>query len=293
MTYIVPLLILIVIFAIAALALNLTIGWTGIVNLGFVGLMAIGAYASAILTTEHGYSMWVGMLAALLAAGAAAFLLSLITKTLKGDTLAIVLLGFNLAVYSLALNWTELTRGSLGIPGIPRPEILADNFAYLGFSLIVFAMILLFALKFASSRYGRMLGAVRDDELHAAVLGKDTFRAKVTVFTISGAIGGLSGALIAHYVGFIDPASFFLHQLVLVLSIVFVGGLASVPGTLLGAALMILLPEAIRFIPGIPATSLGAVRGMVFSAILLVIVMYRPKGLLGTIELPSSYAEGD
>lgn len=293
MSYLIPLLILLVIFAIAALALNLTIGWAGIIHLGFVGVMAVGAYTSAVLTTTYDASMWLGLLAAMATAGIASFLLSLITKSLKGDTLAIVLLGFNLAIYSLALNWTDLTRGSLGIPGIPRPGILLGNTSYLGFCLIVFAGVLLLVLKVVQSPYGRVLGAIRDDELHTRILGKPVFKIKITIFTFAGALAGLSGALLAHYVRFIDPNSFFLHQLVLVLSIVFAGGLASVGGTLLGALLMILLPEVIRFIPGIPTAAVGAIRGMLFSIILLLIVLYRPKGLLGKVELPSSYAESD
>lgn len=291
--YLTHLLILFAIFAIAALALNLTVGWAGLVNLGHVGLIAIGAYASAILSIMFGWPIFAGVIFGMVLAAAAAVILGFLTRTVSGDALAVILLGFNFTVYIVSINWTELTRGTLGLPGIPRPEFFREDRFFLLLVLVLLLLAVIAAAKIVNSPFGRVLGALRDDELLARVLGKRVFRAKLVALAVSGALAGLAGALLAQAIRFIDPNSFFLHQLVFILSIVFVGGLASIRGTLLGAAVMTFLPELVDSLLPLPTATVGALRGIIFSALLLLVVLFRPKGLLGTVELPGAFAEKD
>lgn len=289
--YLTHLLILLTVFAIAGLALNLTIGWAGIINLGHLGFISIGAYSSAIVTTKYGLPMVAGVLLGMVLAGGAAALLSILTKSMHGDALAVVLLGFNFTILTITLNWRSLTRGPLGIPGIPRPELFQENIAFLLLIAIIALLVFLLVKRIVKSPFGLVLGAVRDDELHAKILGKRTFRTKVIILIISGALAGLAGALQAHAIRFIDPNSFFLHQLVFLLSIVLVGGLASLRGTFVGAMVMVFLPEIVDTLFNLPSATVGALRGIIFSVLLLLVVIYRPKGIFGKVELPNAYAE--
>lgn len=291
--YIVHLLILFGVFAIAALALNLTLGWTGLINLGHIAFLAIGGYMSAILTTQYGWPMWGGIAVGMVCAALVGTLLALLSHSVKGDMLAIILLGFNFALYGFAMNWREFTRGPLGIPGIPRPEFFHTDIQYL-FLIILFVCGTTYLVSLVTcSPFGRVLQALRDDELYARVLGKRVFRIKLYVFALSGALAALAGALEAHAIRFIDPKSFFLDSLVLVLSMIFVGGLATVRGTLVGALVMTFVPEIVNLFITSSSSTIGALRAMTFSVVLILVVLFKPKGLFGTVELPSSYAERD
>lgn len=291
MAYLIALLIVFVVFGIAAMGLNLVLGWGGIINLGYVGLMALGAYASAIAATAFGLPFFVGLFLAMAIGSLTAALLGILSRRLSGDALAIVLLGFTFTIYTVALNWTDLTRGSLGIPGIPRPEFIRSDLMYLVFCVLLLIAVCWILRIITRSHFGRMLGAYRDDELHTRVLGHRTFLIALATLAISGALAGLSGALLAHAIRFIDPKSFFLTQLVFVLSIVFVGGLATIRGTIVGALVMTFVPELVKFATPFSSSTVGALRDIVFSILLLGIVLYRPKGLFGTVELPSSFSE--
>jgi branched-chain amino acid transport system permease protein len=134
------------------------------------------------------------------------------------------------------------------------------------------------------TRFGRALQAIRDDQLAAAMLGKNVFAHKVAAMGLSACIAGLAGSFFAHYISFIDPGIFGIGDLILVLSMLIVGGMASVPGSLLGAAVILLIPEPLRFI-GFPSELIGPMREMLFAIILLIILLYRPKGILGKVDL--------
>jgi len=290
--YIIYLLTLWAIVSISALALNLTFGWGGLINLGHMGFVALGAYTSAVLTTEHHVAIGLGILAGVAVAAVAAAIVASITRTLQGDPLAIILFGFNFTVYAITINWS-VTRASLGIPGIPRPAWFATDMRFFLLTLAVLAVVTAGFAFVVRSPFGLALGAIRDDELHARVLGKRTFHVKLVTFVLSGALAGLAGALEAHFIRFINPQGFFLPQLVLVLSAIFVGGLASVRGSLVGAAVVTFLPEVVRNLFNLPDASIGAIRGMLFSVMLVLVVLYRPKGIFGKVELPFSYADRD
>jgi branched-chain amino acid transport system permease protein len=261
-------------------------GFTGLLNLAQIAFFAIGAYTSALLTLA-GVPFWLAFISAGILPMLFGYLLSLPLNKLKGDYLALVTVGFTFIVYAVTLNWTELTRGPLGIPGIPKPEIFGlifnSNESYL--ILVAIIALIVFGIVHAvtSSPFGKALEAVRDDELAAKVLGKDTQKMKSVSMMFAAFLAGLAGSLYAHYITFIDPSSFVLMQLIPIISIVVVGGLASLPGTFLATLILILLPEPMRFI-GFPSSIVGPARQIIYAAVILGVLLYKPKGFWGRVE---------
>jgi branched-chain amino acid transport system permease protein len=285
--YLIHLLILICIYLILAISLQLSVGFTGLLNLGHIAFYAIGAYTSALLAL-NGFPFWFCFLSAGILAMIFGFLLSLPTNKLKGDYLALATMGFSFVVYAVLLNWTSLTRGPLGLPGIPKPKIwgisFSDNFSFLILVAIIALISYLIIKRITISPFGKVLEAIRDDELAVRVLGKNTFKMKSLALMISSFFAGIAGSLYAHYITFIDPSSFTLLQLIPVLSMVIIGGLGSLEGTIIVTIILTLLPEPLRFI-GFPSSIVGPARQILYALILLLILIYKPKGFFGKIEL--------
>ncbi len=279
--YLIHLGILVCIYSVLTVSLNLAVGFTGLLNLGHVGFFGIGAYSSALLAVA-GFPIWLSILCGALLAGIAGILLSLPTMRLKGDYLALATLGFSFILGSVARNWTDVTRGALGIPGIPK--IVKGNVEFLIVVAIIAVISYLIFWKLSRSRFGKTCEAIRDDELAAKMLGKDTFMHKIAALGISAFFAGLGGALFAHYITFIDPSIFGLGDLILLFSMLIVGGLASVKGSAIGTIIIFLLPEPLRFI-GFPSSVLGPAREIIFALILLLILIYKPRGIVGKVDL--------
>ena len=285
--YLIHLLILIGIYLILAISLQLAVGFTGLLNLGHIAFYAIGAYTSALLAFQD-LPFWFCLLSAGILAMIFGFLLSLPTNKLKGDYLALATMGFSFVIYAVALNWTSLTRGPLGLPGIPKPKFLgfnfSDNFSFLFLTFVIALISYLIIRRIITSPFGKVLEATRDDELATRILGKNTFKIKSLALMISAFFAGIAGSLYAHYITFIDPSSFTLLQLIPVLCIVIIGGLASLKGTVIATIILVLLPEPLRFI-GFPSSIVGPMRQIIYALILLLILIYKPKGFYGKIEL--------
>ena len=285
--YLTHLLILIGIYVILGTSLNLAMGYTGLLNLGHVAFFGIGAYTSALLTV-NGVPFVISFIAAGVVAAVFGFILSFATRHLKGDYLALATLGFSFVVYSVFLNWTGLTRGPLGIPGIPKPRlgdmVITTNQGYLIFVAAVAALTVLFIWRLTKSRYGKVLEAMRDDQLAASVLGKPVFKLKSQSLAISAFFAGLAGSLFAHYLTYIDPSSFFISEIILLVTIVMVGGLATLRGNILAAVILILIPEMLRFVD-LPSSIIGPARQILYAVILIAVIMFRPRGLLGRVDL--------
>ena len=279
--YLIHLAILIGIYSILTLSLNLVVGFTGLLNLGHIAFFGIGAYTSAILAI-NGLPIWLSIICGGLTGLIAGVLLALPTTRLKGDYLALAALGFAFIMGSVARNWTGLTRGALGIPGIPK--IIRGNVEFLLIVLAVALVCYIIFWKISRSRFGKTCEAIRDDELAAKMLGKNTFMHKIMAMGISAFFAGVSGGLFAHYITFIDPSIFGIGDLILLFSMLIVGGLASVKGSAVGTAIIFLIPEPLRFI-GFPSSILGPMREMIFALILLLILIYRPKGIFGKVDL--------
>lgn len=285
--YLIHLLIFIGIYLILTLSLQLSLGYTGLLNLGHLAFHAVGAYVSALLTLS-GIPFILGFLAAGIVAAAFGVILALPTNKLKGDYLALASLGFSFVVYAITLNWTSLTRGPLGLPGIPKPEIagiaFSSNISFLILTAIVTGITYLIVWKIVKSPFGRVLEATRDDELATRTLGKNTNRIKTISMTASAFIAGISGSLYAHYITFIDPSSFTILQLIPIVSMVIIGGMASLRGTLIATIVLALLPEPLRFI-GFPSAIVGPMRQIIYALILIFILIFKPKGFYGKVEL--------
>jgi branched-chain amino acid transport system permease protein len=237
------------IFAVIVLGLNLQWGYTGLFNVGVAGFVAVGAYTSAILTApdypDHlggfGLPVAVGWLAAMLASGAVAFVVGLATLRLRHDYLAIATFGVAVTLQLVALNARSITGGPFGLQFIPRPfqgalgTGLVWNAAYLAILVGVIALLYAALEKLASSPWGRMLRAIREDEQAAVSLGKPAFRTRLQAFTLGAMPMGLGGALYAHFVGYIAPEDFLPILTFQVWTMLIVGGAGNNRGAILGA----------------------------------------------------------
>ena len=285
--YFIHLMILIGIYLILAISLQLSIGYTGLLNLGHIAFFCIGAYTSALLALK-GFPFIFCLAFAGIISMIFGFILAIPTRKLKGDYLALTTMGFSFVIYALALNWIELTKGPLGIPGIPKPTILgisfSSNFAFLILTIVIALLSYFILNKIVKSKFGKVMEAVRDDELSARVLGKNSFKVKLLVLGISAFFAGISGSLYAHYLTFIDPSSFTLMQLIPILCIIVIGGMASMSGTLIATIILVLLPEPLRFI-GFPSSIVGPMRQIIYALVLLLILLYKPKGINGKVEM--------
>lgn len=285
--YFIHLAILVGIYLILALSLQLALGYTGLINLGHIAFFAIGAYVSALLTL-NGTPFIIAILLAGIISAFFGFLLSIPTNKLKGDYLALATLAFTFVVYAVTLNWTSLTRGPLGLPGISKPSIFglsfSSNLSFLILTIIIALAVYFIIKRLVDSPFGKVLEATRDNELATRVLGKNTFKIKSIALGTSAFFAGIAGSLYAHYITYIDPSSFTIMQLIPILCIVIIGGLASLKGTIIATIILILLPEPLRFI-GFPSSIVGPMRQIIYALVLLFILIYRPKGLFGKVEL--------
>ncbi|HUI68199.1 MAG TPA: branched-chain amino acid ABC transporter permease [Nitrospirota bacterium] len=268
------------IYIVLALGLNITVGQAGLLNLGYVAFYAVGAYTYAILSTTIGLSFWPGMIVGALSAAAFSLLLGLPTLKLRGDYFAIVTLGLGEITRIVLNNWDSLTGGPNGISRIGRPMIgryvLTTTLDY--YYLIFFiALVSVFAMhRLISSRIGRAWIAVREDEFAAEAMGINTFRLKLLAFVLGSAWAGMTGVFFAAKMAFVSPESFTFFESVMILCMVVLGGMGSIPGIILGALLLITLPEVFR--------DFQDYRMLAFGIALVLMMIFRPQGLLGTVK---------
>lgn len=265
----------------------MTLGYSGILNLGHVAFFAVGAYTSAILT-KSGLPFVASFLLAGLMGGVFGFFVALFTKRLKGDYIALATLGFSFVVLSFINNLRFLTRGPYGIAGIEKPNIFGwqihSNVGYLVFVSVMVLLCFLLLYRIVHSRYGSLLQAARDDEIGLSALGKNVFRLRVQVMALSGALASIAGSIFAHYITYIHPSNFFLSDIILIVSMVIVGGLASLRGSVLATFSLIFFTESVRFLP-LPPGIVGPARLIIYALLLLLILLYKPRGLFGKIDL--------
>ena len=268
-------------YSILVMALNIAIGFTGLINLGHMVFFGIGAYASAILTT-HGVPWYFALIIAGLFASLIGTIIAAITVRLKGEYFAMVTLGLVFIAIAVSRNWISLTRGALGIPGVP--DIIRDNFYYMLFSWAVAGLCVLFFYKLATSETGKIFQAIRDDETAAAVLGKNTYFYKVLSIAISTFFAGIAGSLFVHHINFVDPSVFDLEFFIFVISMLIAGGLASITGSIAGVFALSIVSEAMRYIVVSPSL-IGAIREIAYVIILIIILIYKPRGIFGKVDV--------
>ncbi len=286
------------IFILLALGLNVVVGQAGLLDLGYVAFYAVGAYTTAKLTTAAGWSAWEAVLLAILLASLAGVILGAPTLRLRGDYLAIVTLGFGEIARIIAQN-TESLGAARGISGIPHPPSIDGirfglsplPYYYLTLAAIVLTVAMI--LRLSHSRVGRAWAAIREDEDVAEAMGVPTFKMKLWAFGIGASTGGLGGWLYASRVSFINPDNFPFFLSVILLCAVVLGGMGSIPGVIVGAFAVAFLPEYLRdvgagdtvtrwlnVVTGGHATNITEYRVMLFGAALVVMMIFRPQGLL-------------
>jgi branched-chain amino acid transport system permease protein len=276
------------IYAILALSLNLLIGHAGQFSVGHGAFYGIGAYAGAILATRLGVPFWIEIVAASAITGAIGYLVGRPILRLRGDHLALATFGFAVITFSVLNNWIGLTRGPLGIIGIARPSIGPIRFdALWSYALLVAlctALTLLCIARLTSSPFGKVLEAIREDDIAALAIGKNITRFKVQAFVISAFFAGLAGVLYAHYTTYIDPSSFSTGESFLIFSMVIFGGMGTNRGALVGAAVLVALPDLLRF-AGLPGSVAAQMRDLIYGALIIIVINWRPQGLLGRTSL--------
>jgi len=288
MEYLIHLSILFSIYAILGVSLNLVIGYAGLLSVTHAAFYGIGAYTTAIFLTKSNIGFFSSLILGIAIAVVISLLIGIILSKFKGDYYALGTFGFNAIIFAIFLNWQNMTRGSLGIPGISRPELFDIDFAN-NLNFLILAVILLILIYFSSrfvinSSFGRVLKAIREDETAIAVFGYNTLYFKLLIFIISAAMAAVAGSLYASYITFIDPSSFQLTESMFILTIIILGGLANLRGSILGALFLILLPEILRFV-GFPSDIEAQMRQMVYGIVLIILMLYRPQGFIGEYKL--------
>lgn len=273
------------IFVLMGLGLNIAIGLAGLLDLGYVTNYAVGAYILAVLTSigplgrlDGVFTFWMVIPVALLAAMCAGFVFAVPVLRMRGDYLAIATLGFGEIIGKLAISdWLKpLIGGAQGVQAIPKPVFFGTelrNPEQLYYIVLVASLVTLFvSIRLNNSRTGRQWMAIREDEDVATAMGIDTARAKLLAFTLSAATGGVAGAIFAAKVGTVFPNSFTVFISINVLSLIIVGGIASNPGIVVGAVVLIGLPELLR--------EFSDFRFLMYGALLVIMMIKRPQGFI-------------
>lgn len=284
MEYFLHILIIAGIYIILTLSLNLIVGYTGLAALGHIAFACVGAYTSSLLALNYGISPWVGLILGACIASVLGLVIGFPSIRLKGDYLALATFGFGVIVYSVSKNWVSLTRGPMGLPGIPKFSIfgfeLQAVWAYL-LLVVVFVFITAFIInRIVDSPFGRVLKSIREDEVASLSIGKDVNRHKLIVFVVGAFFAGIAGSLYAHYITFIDPSSFTMMESIAVLLMVVFGGMGSIRGSFVGALILVIFPEMLRFL-GMPSSVAAPLRQMIYGLLLIVLMIKRPQGIIG------------
>jgi branched-chain amino acid transport system permease protein len=284
MEYFLHILIISGIYIILTLSLNLIVGFTGLAALGHIAFACVGAYTSSLLALNYGISPWIGLVIGACFASLLGLIIGFPSIRLKGDYLALATFGFGVIVYSVSKNWGDLTRGPMGLPGIPKFSLfgfeLQPVWAYL-ILVAVFVFLTGFTInRIAHSPFGRILRSIRDDEIASLSIGTNTNKYKLSVFIIGAFFAGIAGSLYAHYITFIDPSSFTVMESIVVLLMVVFGGMGSIKGSFIGALILVIFPEMLRFM-GMPSSVAAPMRQMIYGLLLIVLMLKRPQGIIG------------
>ncbi len=274
------------IFAIMALGLNITLGFCGLLDVGFAVYFAAGAYMSSQLAVMFDVSFWIGLPLGGLTAAFFGFLVAWPALRVSDHYLALVTLGYGLIMNLLHRNFTFLTHGTDGVINIPPPSILGWDFVtpitigelelpfqinFYFLALIITALTIFVSMRLRDSNLGRQWEAIREDEVAARCFGVNVTRLKIIAFSTGAFFGGLGGAVFAHMIGFVHPDNFVLLTSIMILAMVIIGGMGNIAGVVVGAVALTLIPERLR--------EFEDLRMLLFGGALVLIMIYRPQGL--------------
>lgn len=267
------------VYIVLGLGLNVIVGLTGLLNLGYVAFYAVGAYCYALLNHHFGVGFWTALPLGALAGSVAGLLLALPVVRLRGDYLAIVTLGFGEITRLVLENWNDFSQGPSGIAHIAPPGFFGIDLGvqalaiYIYFLMLGFCLFTIFLMRrLQDSRVGRAWIAIREDEIASQAMGIDAARAKRTAFAIGAGLAGMMGVVFAAKTTFINPASFNFIESAMILSIVVLGGIGSIPGIIVAALLLILLPEYLRVF--------SEYRMLIFGIAMVAMMIFRPQGII-------------
>lgn len=284
MEYIIHILVLAGLFVMMTVSLNLVLGFAGLPAMGQSAFFCVGAYASSLACLHLGLPPWITLCFAAILTWGVGWLVSLTASRLAGDFLALATFGLAAVAHSLAINWDAVTRGPLGLSGIPSFSVFghALDTAWYFFPIVaLFCFVtVLVARRFVSSPFGRVIQGMRESNMLCESVGIDVGHFTRTIFAAGALFAGIAGALYAHYVTYIDPTSFTPLESVTILLMVVFGGMGSISGSILGATILVVLPELLRFV-GLPSSVAAPVRQMLYGGLLVGLMLIRPSGLLG------------
>lgn len=289
------------IYVILTCSWNLLSGYAGLLNLGHAAFFGIGAYASALLAINTGLSPWLGLFAGGVVAALFGALLGIPSFRLSGPYLAITTIGFSEIMRMVAMNWVNLTRGSLGLYDIPpltplrisktlSIEFVSERNAYY-VGLIFVILVLVMLKRLVRSEFGLTIEAMREDEKGAESIGVGTSQYKLAVFMVSAFLAGFAGAFYAHYVRLISPEMLSLGETFTILTMATIGGLGTLSGPIVGAVLLTIVAELLRFLEELINID---IRMVIYGALLMVTIIFMRKGLVGVAsDLKKRLAQGD
>lgn len=285
MDYVLGLLIIVCIYAILTAALDLLVGYTLLLSFAPAAFVGFGAYASALSATKLGFGFVPALLFAIVFTAAAAALLAIPLLRMRGEYFLLATFGLSMVAGSVFDNWIDLTNGPFGVRGIPRPDILGFTFnstvKMFALCVIVLAICLFIKWRLVRAPFGIALRAVREDETVAQTIGKDIWRIRLVVFAISAAFTAVGGTLLAYYLRIIDPTLFYFHTTIMMWAALFIGGCGSIPGNILGPAILVLFPEMLRFV-GLTGSHTAHVQQGLYGALLVLLAIFRPQGIAGS-----------
>lgn len=284
MEYLLHILILIGIYAILSVSLNLIAGYTGILSIAHAAFYGVGAYVAALMALKLHSPFLINVICSIVLSGLLGALVGIPSLRIRDDYFVIATFAFQVITFSVLNNWVSFTGGPMGLPGIPHPTVFGLRVSSdLGFLVLVggfCALTLWVTRRIVQSPIGRVLKAIREDEVFAQAAGKNVASYKVLVFVIGAGMAAIAGAMYAHYITFIDPTSFTVMESIFIISIVIIGGSGSLWGPVVGAVVLVVLPELLRFI-GLPSPVAANLRQIIYGGLLVAFMMWRPRGFLG------------
>lgn len=283
MEYLLHILILILFYVVLSQSLTLTAGYSALISLAHAGFYGIGAYTAAILSVNFQLPFLATLPIAMFICGICAMIVSVIALRTVDDYFIVITLGIQVVAFSIMNNWMSLTNGPLGISGIPSVSIFGFAFesklSFLLLALFITIIVFLLLRNITKSPFGRILIALSEDEIFTKSLGKKVYQAKVVSFTLGGMLAAVPGVLYAHYISYIDPTSFTIDESIFILSIVIIGGMRNLWGSAIAAGVLVILPEALRFL-GMPSNVAANMRQIIYGLALVIMMFKFSKGFI-------------
>lgn len=284
MEYFLHILILIGIYVILSVSLNLIVGYTGLLSVAHAAFYGVGAYVAALLAIKFHSPFLVNIILAIVFGGLLGAMVGIPTLRTRDDYFMVTTFVFQVIIFSIFNNWVSFTGGPMGLPGIPAPSFfgwrIESHLDYLIVVLVFSLLVVILSLQIGHSPFGRVLKAIREDEIFSQAHGKNIAFFKIAIFVIGAGMASVAGLVYAYYISFIEPTSFTVMESIFIISIVIIGGAGNIWGSIVGATFLVALPEALRFI-GMPNAIAANIQQLIYGALLVLCMLYRPQGFLG------------